>query len=117
MIVDDPLHDREAEAGAALATGGEQLEQARVDLRRDAGAVVLDVDDELVAFLVDDDAQFAAIRHRLDRVARQIVEHAQQLLLVEERDAVVASLDEKSIPRPAIAALSWVVRSSVNLLM
>ena len=46
VFADDALRDPEAEAGAALALGGEEgLEEVLADLGGDAGAVVGDLDD------------------------------------------------------------------------
>ena len=43
VLVDDFLHDRQAQASAAAATGGKQLEQSTFHLARNARSVVDDV--------------------------------------------------------------------------
>src|SRR5512133_4056384 len=84
VLLGDPLHDREPEAGPVLlAVGREGLEEPVADLLRDAGAGVAHPEDEVVAGLRHLEAEPPATPHRLRGVAGDVDDRAPDLDLVE----------------------------------
>ena len=73
-VANDAVADDQAKAGAgADRFGGEKrLEHARLDLRRNAGAIVHDFDHELVVFQRSADTNFPGAIYGRDRVINQI---------------------------------------------
>ena len=101
MGVDDPGHDREAEAGAALAAlaaalgAPEALEQRVGVVGGQAGAVVAHLEPDLLLPGADADVDRAPGGRVHERVAQQVAEHLAQLVGVAEHDrrAVAGDLD------------------------
>src|SRR5689334_6449585 len=98
MLLRDLLHDREAEARAArLAARDERLEEAVLDVLRDAAAGVRDNDDKVVIISLDAYRQHTAtLGHRLDRVADEVAEEPLHLDLVEPGEAAVLDLGNQA---------------------
>src|SRR5207249_5490380 len=73
-VADYAVADDQAKAGAGAdgLCGEEWLEHARLDLGRNAGAVVHDFDDDLIVFTRSADTDLALTSHSIDRVINQI---------------------------------------------
>ena len=96
MHIDDPLDDRQAEAGRAFAGGGfggqalEAAEQPAEIFRRQAGALVGDVDQRRPPSRVTSDRDLAAERAVFDGVADEIVDRLAHPVGVAHRDCSAA---------------------------
>jgi len=84
--LDHALDDRQAEPSAADAAGEERREHPLLQLRRDAGTVILDLEsDAMVAGRERPNGHPSAVRKSLDRVHEQIERHLVYLLRVAAR--------------------------------
>src|SRR5512133_210488 len=72
VALDDLLHEREAEADAALLRRDERLEQPPLGGRVDAGAGVLDVELDRAVDAAAADRNLAGRRRRVHRVLEQV---------------------------------------------
>src|SRR5215470_13084099 len=75
VIVDDPLHDRQTEAGPHAACGEERVEDLRQRLRLDAEAVVGDGHFDHVAAPRGRHADLACLAHGLRRVQEEVPQY------------------------------------------
>src|SRR5262249_25438489 len=86
VLLDDALHDAEAETGPGLALRREEgLPDALEVLGRDAAAVVLDDEPGAPALRVEPEADRPAFFRRLDRVADEIQRNLQDFLVIDDR--------------------------------
>src|SRR5258705_11985109 len=76
-VTDDAVTDDQAKAGACADGFGREkrLEHARLDLRRNARAVVHDLDDELIVFQRSADTDLARAIDGSDRIINEISPH------------------------------------------
>src|SRR6185437_13542066 len=83
VLVDDPVGDRQAEAGAAADRlgGEERIVDARQLLWRDPRSGVGNLGDRLAVDNARRHRQPAALRHRVARVEEQVEKHLLQLVL------------------------------------
>src|SRR5205814_6174919 len=73
-VADDAVTDDQSQTGTgADAFGGEKwLEDARLEVRRNASTVVHDLDDQLIVFQESADANLTGTIDRIDRIINQI---------------------------------------------
>ena len=73
-VADNAIADDEPEAGAGADgfRGEKRLEQVRLDIRRNAGTVVHDFDDELIIFQAGADADFPGAIDRMNGVVDEV---------------------------------------------
>jgi hypothetical protein len=84
MVLDDLLADRKSQARpVGLAVGGEGLEKAVQDLRRDAFAGVLQLRDHFLPVSMKRTLMTPPPGHGIGRVADQIVKNAGQTLRID----------------------------------
>ena len=94
--LDDAVRDGEAEARplADLLGREERAEQLVQVLRRDAHALVLHGDDDVLLGAVQRDGDGAAVGHRVLGVGEQVGEHLDDLVAVELGRGVVEVVDD-----------------------
>ena len=90
VLFNNAVHQRHTQAGAfsRIFGGDKGLVNSLEHFRRNAAAVILDVNDDGVVFFVADDLDFTATGHGIPGIAEQVDEHLRQTLLITF-DAVV----------------------------
>src|SRR4030095_3345845 len=87
VIGNDGLHDRQAKAGPVLSGRVVGSEQSSSFLFAQPLAGVRDVNSDDTVASTGDDAKRATLRHRVDGVEQEILNHASQLLVVASNRA------------------------------
>src|SRR5512134_2272752 len=83
VILDDPMHESQAEAAAARLGGEERLEDLAEIGGRDALAGVVHAQNEATGEDRHRDPKLAALGHRLDRIEAQVPDGLPELLPVD----------------------------------
>ena len=96
VVSHDRLDDRQAEAGAMLLCRVVGREQAAAFVLAEALAAIGDVDADDAAVPPRDDAEFATVRHRVDRVQQQVLHDTAQLVGVATEAASTIETNSSS---------------------
>ena len=80
MAFNDPLRNREPEAGAPLFSGEERLEEIRACLRADPFTFVNNSGQQAAATLTETHNEFSSVRHGLEGVEQEIQKYLFDLL-------------------------------------
>src|SRR5262249_49480142 len=93
VVGDDAVNDREPQPGSLFLGGEEGFEDGGV--RREAPAIVLDLEAHLAVGCAQRDLHPSAAAGRLDRISKQIQKHMLHLLIIELQRDWLAGIERK----------------------